>query len=417
MVSESDFIAAFQAYHDALEDPSARIDTIRPLVNQHLEELVTRLPGVTVQNAARQRAMVELDRIEEMAKEKSVEAAAEIKEFEEEVRNRTRSEESLLPTLFVEPENPDPFTPFTVGFSDASGDPTAWIGIYPTGAPHGEHGSNWLYVSGTNEMGEGKTAGSVTFGEGRPPGDFDARLFRNNGHELMASVTFTILPPESPAPITEEEPVDPLQDAFNVFDRDGKGTIDLVELAHMMNAVGEMSPEEVGNVLNDYDADGDGVINFEEFKAIMAADLSRYTTLTEEAKSEPVEVSPNEAPRQEAPASVPSAAISASTSSLADVVSQLDTLKLFGAKRRYIESLSDQVFDFTFKIEKMEKTIGTRLADEFRGGETCIGTVNDIGVGVRMPNTMELFVGQEVFVEAKLLEYRSVVKRFEFEHL
>ena len=37
MVSESDFIAAFQAYHDALEDPAAQIDTIRPLVNDHLE--------------------------------------------------------------------------------------------------------------------------------------------------------------------------------------------------------------------------------------------------------------------------------------------------------------------------------------------------------------------------------------------
>ena len=416
MVSESDFIAAFQAYHDALEDPAAKIDTIRPLVNQHLEGLIVRLPGVTVQNAARQRAMVELDRIEEMTKEKSVDAAAEIKEFEEEVRNKTRIEESLLPTLFVEPENPDPFTPFTVGFSDASGDPSAWIGIYPTGAPHGEHGSNWLYVSGTNEMGEGRTAGSVTFGEGRPPGDFDARLFRNNGHELMASVTFTILAPEPPATI-EDEPVDPLQDAFNVFDRDGKGTIDLIELGHMINAVSEMSPEEVGNVLNDYDADGDGVINFEEFKAIMAADLSRYTTPTKEAESEPIEVRSVEEPEQEESVSEPDVVISTLASSIADVVSHLDTLKLFGAKRRYIESLSDEVFDFTLKIEKMEKTIGIRLTDEFRGGETCIGMVDDIGVGVRMPNTMELSIGQEVFVEAKLLEYRSVVKRFEFEHL
>ena len=40
-----------------------------------------------------------------------------------------------------------------------------------------------------------------------------------------------------------------------------------------------------------------------------------------------------------------------------------------------------------------------------------------IGVGVRIPNTMEVKVGSEIFVEAKLLEYRSVVKRFEFEHL
>ena len=88
MVSESDFIAAFQAYHDALEDPAAKIETIRPLVNDHLEQLIGRLPGVTVQNAARQRAMTELDRIEDMAKEKAVEVAAEGEKTEKEVRER-----------------------------------------------------------------------------------------------------------------------------------------------------------------------------------------------------------------------------------------------------------------------------------------------------------------------------------------
>ena len=78
MVSESDFIAAFQAYDDALEDPASKIDTIRPLVNDHLEQLIARLPGTVVQTAARERAMSELDRIEEMAKEKVVEVADKI---------------------------------------------------------------------------------------------------------------------------------------------------------------------------------------------------------------------------------------------------------------------------------------------------------------------------------------------------
>jgi hypothetical protein len=92
-------------------------------------------------------------------------------------------------------------------------------------------------------------------------------------------------------------------------------------------------------------------------------------------------------------------------------------VKLFGEKRRYIESLSDEIFDFNLKIESLDNTIGIGLGSDFRGGKTCIGTVNGIGVGVRMPNTMELHIGQEIYVEAKLLEYRSVIKRFEFEHL
>ena len=103
MVSESDFIAAFQAYHDALEDPAAKVETIRPLVNDHLEQLIGRLPGATVQNAARQRAMAELDRIESLAKEKAVDLAEEIEEFEEEVK--TKIPAPTQTTIFVEPEN------------------------------------------------------------------------------------------------------------------------------------------------------------------------------------------------------------------------------------------------------------------------------------------------------------------------
>jgi hypothetical protein len=407
MVSESDFIAAFQAYHDALEDPAAKIETIRPLVNEHLEQLIGRLPGVTVQNAARQRAMTELDRIEDMAKEKAVEVAAEVEKTEKEVRERV-AEATARPALFVEPETPEEGSPFTVGFSGSSGDPTAWIGIYPTGASHAEHGSNWLYVGGTQEPREGKVAGSVTFsGDQYVAGDYEARLFRNNGHELMASSSFTISAQPEPEPEPEpDEPADALMDAFRVFDRDGNGVIDIDELRHMMVALGEnLSEDEIRATLAEADADGDGVINFEEFRVIMLMDRSGPEAVQAEPEPEPE-------PEEE-----PEVIIASSGLSISDVSEHLETLKLFGDKRRYIESLGDEVFDFTLKIEKMENTIGIGLADEFRGGQTCIGTVDEIGVGVCMPNTMELHVGQEVFVEAKLLEYRSVVKRFKFEHL
>ena len=409
MVSESDFIAAFQAYHDALEDPAAKIETIRPLVNEHLEQLIVRLPGQTVQNAARQRAMTELDRIEDMAKEKAVEVATEVEKAETEVREKV-AEVTARPTVFVEPEIPEEGTAFTVGFSGSSGDPHAWIGIYPAGASHAEHGSNWLYVGGTQQPREGKVAGSVTFiGEQYVAGDYDARLFRNNGHELMASTSFTISAQPEPEPEPEpDEPADALMDAFRVFDRDGNGVIDIDELHHIMVALGEnLSEDEIRATLAEADADGDGVINFEEFKVIMLMDRSG----SEAVQAEP-EAEPEEEPEEE-----PEVIIAPSGLSISGVSEHLETLKLFGDKRRYIESLGDEVFDFTLKIEKMENTIGIGLADEFRGGHTCIGTVDEIGVGVRMPNTMELHVGQEVFVEAKLLEYRSVVKRFEFEHL
>ncbi len=325
MVSESDFIAAFQAYHDALQDPAAKIDTIRPLVDDHLEQLIAKLPGTVVQNAARQRAMTELNRIEELATDKAEEIAEQLPAADEEVLA------VATPMLFMEPENPVEGSPFTVGFSGSSGDPTAWIGIYSAGSSDNEHGSNWLYVGGSNTPGEGKTAGSVTFvGAQYVSGDYDARLFRNNGHDLMASTSFTIS--SEPEPETEPEPEPELEPAPEP----------------------EPEPEP---------------------------ELQPTSTL------------------------------------IADVVAHLDTLKLFGEKRRYVESLSDEIFDFNLRVDKMENTIGIGLSEEFRGGQTCIGEIDEIGVGVRMPNTSEMSVGQEIYVEAKLLEYRSVVKRFEFEQL
>jgi hypothetical protein len=415
MVSESDFIAAFQAYHDALEDPAAKIDTIRPLVNDHLEQLIARLPGTIVQNAARERAMSELDRIEEMAKEKSTEIAAEVENWEGDIQEKVAAVTNS-PTIIVEPESPVALSNIDVHFTGASGDPTAWIGIYPVGAPHGEHGTNWLYVGGSREIGEGKTSGSVIFAEGREAGDYEVRLFRNNGHELMSSTSFSILPETVVEEESEEEPSDSLLEAFNLFDRDANGVIDIRELHLMMNALGEtMTPEEVLALLSEADADGDGVINFEEFKVIMMMDRSALTAPAEE-EDVPEESGPESEPDLE-PTTHVSLSGSSPSVSIADVTAHLDTLKLFGAKRRFIESLSDQIFDFTLRIDKMEKTIGIGLSDEFRGGNTCIGAIDDIGVGVRMPNTMELSLGQEVYVEAKLLEYRSVVKRFEFEQL
>jgi hypothetical protein len=359
--------------------------------------------------------MSELDRIEEMAKEKSVEVADEAQRLEGEVREKAESLKGS--TLFVDPAEPEEGSPFSVGFSGSSGSPHAWIGIFPAGSPNGEHGANWLYVGGGQQPGEGKTAGSVTFvGEQYVAGDYEARLFRNNAHDVMASTSFSILPGTVVEEESEEEPADSLLNAFNLFDRDGNGVIDIQELHLMMNTLGErMTPEEILALLNEADADGDGVINFEEFKVIMLMDRSGLSAPAEE-EDVPEESVPEPEPEPELELE-PEPSAASTSGSIVDVAAHLDTLKLFGDKRRYIESLSDQVFDFTLRIDKMEKTIGIGLSNEFRGGNTCIGDLDDIGVGVRMPNTMELAVGQDVYVETKLLEYRSVVKRFEFEHL
>ena len=61
---------------------------------------------------------------------------------------------------------------------------------------------------------------------------------------------------------TEEE----LIEAFKVFDRDGNGLVSSIELKHVMISLGEkITDDEVEEMINEADIDGDGFINYEEF--------------------------------------------------------------------------------------------------------------------------------------------------------
>jgi len=59
--------------------------------------------------------------------------------------------------------------------------------------------------------------------------------------------------------------------AFKVFDRDGDGLITAEELRLTMNNLGEpITEEEVKAMIAEADIDGDGNINFVEFKSLIA---------------------------------------------------------------------------------------------------------------------------------------------------
>ena len=67
---------------------------------------------------------------------------------------------------------------------------------------------------------------------------------------------------------TEEEIIQ----AFRVFDKDGNGTISANELRHIMSTLGEkLSDDEIEQMIQEADIDGDGYINYEEFVRLMMA--------------------------------------------------------------------------------------------------------------------------------------------------
>ncbi|CAF1500792.1 unnamed protein product, partial [Didymodactylos carnosus] len=61
-----------------------------------------------------------------------------------------------------------------------------------------------------------------------------------------------------------------LKDAFSLFDRIGIGAFSQTELGYVMKTIGyEPTESELQQMINEVDEDGNGIIDFEEFKQMM----------------------------------------------------------------------------------------------------------------------------------------------------
>ncbi|KAG5009471.1 hypothetical protein AAZX31_07G096300 [Glycine max] len=66
------------------------------------------------------------------------------------------------------------------------------------------------------------------------------------------------------------------RDAFDLYDRDKNGLISAAELHLALNRLGlKCSVDECRDMIKSVDADGDGCVNFEEFKTMMTTSKNR----------------------------------------------------------------------------------------------------------------------------------------------
>ncbi|KAJ2751820.1 hypothetical protein GGI19_004240 [Coemansia pectinata] len=64
-----------------------------------------------------------------------------------------------------------------------------------------------------------------------------------------------------------------LKEAFRVFDKDGNGFISAAELRHALTNLGEkLTQEEVDEMIQEADVNGDGQIDYDEFVKMMRGD-------------------------------------------------------------------------------------------------------------------------------------------------
>lgn len=86
--------------------------------------------------------------------------------------------------------------------------------------------------------------------------------------------------------VDSDEVLENLKDAFSVFDIDGNGAITAEELNTVMRSLGEeCSLAECRRMINGVDSDGDGMIDFDEFRVMMMMG-SRHDT-TDRVKPQP----------------------------------------------------------------------------------------------------------------------------------
>ena len=72
--------------------------------------------------------------------------------------------------------------------------------------------------------------------------------------------------------VTDKAYLEELKEAFQIFDKNGDGSISIAELEQILKSLGEKpTQEDVKLMVAKVDKDGDGNISFEEFVALMAS--------------------------------------------------------------------------------------------------------------------------------------------------
>lgn len=99
------------------------------------------------------------------------------------------------------------------------------------------------------------------------------KILRENDREETGKISFDDYNDVMTDLILERDPEEELAKAFKLFDDDDSGKISLRNLRRVARELGEnMTDDELRAMIDEFDTDGDGEINLEDFIAIMTGD-------------------------------------------------------------------------------------------------------------------------------------------------
>ena len=96
------------------------------------------------------------------------------------------------------------------------------------------------------------------------------RLLQDMDRDGSGTIEFAEFMEAMAEKIQERDPVEEIKKAFKLFDDDDTGKISFRNLKRVARELGEnMTDEELQEMIDEADRDGDGEINLEEFMRIM----------------------------------------------------------------------------------------------------------------------------------------------------
>merc|ERR1712064_161539 len=98
-------------------------------------------------------------------------------------------------------------------------------------------------------------------------------LLNRQPHFQLQTSTSNPLTSKMADQLTEEQ-IAEFREAFSLFDKDGDGKITTKELGTVMRSLGQNpKDEELNDMINEIDEDGNGTVDFEEFLVMMSKKL------------------------------------------------------------------------------------------------------------------------------------------------
>ena len=102
-------------------------------------------------------------------------------------------------------------------------------------------------------------------------------------------------------------------------------------------------------------------------------------------------------------------------SSLNSIISEFTGARFLNDQRALVEQHSGLTFNFNLRVFSVERTFAIRLKDEYRGGNTLVGTLEgDIEVEVRLKSNTDVsdyHNGSEIMISAEVGDWNGIRKR------